>query len=153
MSETLIVCGNYEGNLAAIAGVLNGWQWVVDPFGPEKCFVVHDDRIEPNRHEVDSVSAAFPRAYDADKEVCEEVSLAALSGTIAPLLTRGTLEVVSIGHCYWRSVTVETLAIHADGRVQRKIQTYESDPPDKWHTCSTETFPPGAVNTENALAS
>lgn len=46
MSETLIVCGNYEGNLEAIAEVLNGWEWHESDFGPEQNFVVHDGSIK-----------------------------------------------------------------------------------------------------------
>jgi hypothetical protein len=150
MSGTWIVCGNYEsGDLEAIAEVLNGWEWFVDPFGPKEYFVVHDGRIRPSC-DVDYV--IFPEMYDAEECFSEEVSLAELSRRIAPLLTGGTLELVSTSRGYWRCIMTTTLAIHSDGRVQHSIQTYESDRRDKWHTCSTETFPPGMVNTENALA-
>jgi hypothetical protein len=48
MSETWIVCGNYESsNLEKIVELVNGWEWFVDPFGePEQYFEVHDGRIK-----------------------------------------------------------------------------------------------------------
>jgi hypothetical protein len=147
--ETLIVCGNYEGDLEAIAEVLNGFIFDQDN-DPDQRFVVHDGRIQPDRFDIEGVSAAFPRRNDDDYE---EVSLAELSKTIGPLLKRGTLELVSIGHYKLKYVQLEKLAIHSDGRVQRQRQEYESVPRDKWHTRSTATFKPrGVVNTETALA-
>ena len=92
--ETLIVCGSYEGDLEAIAEVLNGFIFDQDNH-PNQRFVVHDGRIQPDRFDIEGASAAFPRTNDDDYE---EVSLAELSRTIAPLLKRGTLELVSIGH-------------------------------------------------------
>jgi hypothetical protein len=82
--ETLIVCGNYEGDLEAIAEVLNGFIFDQD-HDPDQRFVVHDGRIQPDRFDIEGVSAAFPRTNDDDYE---EVSLAELSRTIAPLLKR-----------------------------------------------------------------
>ena len=43
---SLIVCGDYEGDLEAIAEVLNGYRFDQDD-DPEWRFVVHDGRIEP----------------------------------------------------------------------------------------------------------
>jgi hypothetical protein len=102
--------------------------------------------VSKTSFDVDQV--ILPERYD-DDDVCEKVSLAELSRTIAPLLTAGILEFVSTGHSYSKVIVMRTLAVHSDGRVQLSIQTYESDPRDKWHTCSTETFPPGVVTSED----
>jgi hypothetical protein len=134
--ETLIVCGNYEGNLEAIAEVLNGFQFDQDE-DQDRRFVVHDGRIQPDRFDIEGVSASPRHASDDDSE---DVSLAELSKTIAPLLTRGTLQLVSIGHYKLKYIQLETLAIHSD--VQRQRQEYESVPRDKWHTRSTATYKP-----------
>jgi hypothetical protein len=55
----LIVCGDYKGNLEAIAKVLNGLEFDQDE-NRDRRFVVHDGRIKPDRFDIDSASAAFP---------------------------------------------------------------------------------------------
>jgi hypothetical protein len=131
-----VVCGNYEGNLEAIVEVLNGWEWYGCPYPEAVYFVVHDGRITPN---YDDEGARFPASEDED----EDIGLAELS-TIAPLLTRGTIEFV---WAYGESIT--TLTVHSDGRAQQTIQTYDSEARHKWYTCSTETFPTGVVSSED----
>ena len=44
---SLIVCGDYEGDLEAITEVLNGFSFDQDD-DQEQRFVVHDGRIEQN---------------------------------------------------------------------------------------------------------
>ena len=74
MSETyermgsLIVCGDYEGNLEAIAEVLNGYGFDQDD-DREQRFVVHDGRIEPDRLDIYGLTAAFPLRWSEDSEV------------------------------------------------------------------------------------
>ena len=53
----LIVCGDYEGNLNAIAKVLNRFEY--DQGDERLRFVVHDGRIEPNNFGNETMSA-FP---------------------------------------------------------------------------------------------
>jgi hypothetical protein len=144
--ETLIVCGSYEGDLAAIAEVLNGFYFDTDD-DPDQRFLVHDGRIRPDRFDISQVSAALPMRYCPDSDIAEEVSLEELSKTIAPLLKRGTLELVSIGHYMVKYILLETLAIHSDGRVQRQSKKFESCPRDEWYTRSTETFKPPKLST------
>jgi hypothetical protein len=163
---SLIVCGNYDGDLEAIAEVLNGLEFDQDEDRDQR-FVVHDGRIEPDRFEIDNASAASPlcgwyQSEDGrrlpenkyrelpdgdddgewDFDDYEEVSLADLSKAIAPLLKRGTLELVSIRHYMTREIQFERLAIRSDGWVQRQSQKYESVPRDKWHTRSAGTYKP-----------
>jgi hypothetical protein len=126
-----VVCGNYEGRLEAIVEVLNGWWW-------QSCrldnFVVHDGRIKSSCEE----GAYFPPHSEG-----EEMGLAELSA-IAPFMTRGIIEFV------WADDgSMTTLTVHSDGRAQQTIQTYDSEARDKWYTCSTETFPPGVVTSED----
>ena len=56
---TLIVCGDYQGDLEAIAKVLNAFEFDQGDERDQR-FVVHDGRIEPDRFRIDAVSAAFP---------------------------------------------------------------------------------------------
>ena len=150
MSETyermgsLIVCGDYEGDLEAIAEVLNGYAFDQDD-DQEQRFVVHDGRIEPEPLDIyDPNRRVLPIRWSEDSEV----SLAELSRAIAPLLKRGTLELVSIGH-----IKLERLAIRSDGWVQRQIQEYDSFPRDKWRTRSTGTYqPPHATRNTDTIA-
>jgi hypothetical protein len=161
---SLMVCGNYEGNLEGIAEVLNGFVFDQDDDQDQR-FVVHDGHIKTNHFMADNTTAAFPLCEwfksgdgrrlpankyrellneddDWDFDNYEEVSLAELSRTIAPLLKRGTLQLVSIRHYMSQFIDFETLAIHSDGRVQRQRQRCESLPRDKWYTRSTATFKP-----------
>ena len=156
----LIVCGDYKGKLNAIAKVLNRFEY--DQGDERLRFVVHDGRIEPNNFGNETMSA-FPlrvwlKSEDGRRipgdEQCdhedggweiddyEEVSLEELSKTIAPLLTRGTLELVSIRHYRTRFILFHTLAIRSDGWAQRQSQEYESFQRRKWHTHSAATFEP-----------
>ena len=56
---TLIVCGDYQGDLEAIANLLNAFE-----FGqgdkPGQRFVVHDGRIEPDPSIIEPLTAASP---------------------------------------------------------------------------------------------
>ena len=110
---SLIVCGNYDGDLEAIAKVLNGLEFDQAEDRDQR-FVVHDGRIKPDRFDIDCASAAFPlcgwyKSEDGrrlpeneyrelpdgddngewDFDDYEEVSLADLSKAIAPLLEVG----------------------------------------------------------------
>ena len=156
----LIVCGDYEGNLNAIAKVLNCF--VYDQGYDPLRFVVHDGRIEPHIFGNETMSAFPLRVWSKSEDGrripreelssdegrywqfddYEEVSSEELSKTIAPLLTRGTLELVSIRHYRTRFILFHTLAIRSDGCVQRQSQKYESFQRDKWHTHSATTFEP-----------
>jgi hypothetical protein len=160
----LIVCGDYEGDLAEIVSILNGFEF--DQEEEERIgFVVLNGRIEPDRFGNDAASA-FPfrtwlksedgrrilpskfnglsekdreAEWDAETEI---ITLKELSKTIAPLLTRGTLELVAIRHKMSREAIFEKLAIRSDGRIRRQSQHYRSFERDKWHTRSAARFKP-----------
>ena len=119
-----LVSGDYEGNLEEIAKALNGLFSDQDDEQDGR-FVVRNKRIK-------SIGPFAAR----------EVSLAELSKMIAPLLTRGTLELVSVCHYKTDTIEFEKLAIRSDGCVQRQSQKYESGPRDKWRKRSTATYKP-----------
>jgi hypothetical protein len=145
---TLSVRGDYQGDLDEIAEVLNGFEFDQGERRDQR-FQVIDDCIETDRFYRCGVTAAFPvcgwyatedgRRLPAKKyrelpdeddgdwhfEDYEEVSLGELSKAIAPLLKRGTLELVSISR-HKNGSRHETLAIRSDGCVQRLSQEYES---------------------------
>ena len=129
--------------------------------------MVHDGRISTQGIDLDWASAAFPLRYwytskdgrrlptnefpelpdeeDDGGWYCDDYdhpSLAELSKTIAPLLTRGTLELVSVWHYKTEQVQFEKLAIRSDGWAQRQSQKFESGPREKWHKRSRATYGP-----------
>jgi hypothetical protein len=164
---TLIVCGDYDGDLEAIAKVFNTFEFDAGDDRDQR-FVVHDGRISTQGIDLAWASAAFPLRYwyeskdgrqlpnneylelpdeEADGhwdclDDYDHPSLAELSKMIAPLLTRGTLELVSVCHYKTDTIEFEKLAIRSDGWVQRQSQKYESGPRDKWRKRSTATYKP-----------
>ena len=130
----LIVCGDYTGDLEAIARVLNKDQ-------EDERFVVVNGRIETDRYCIVGRSATPFGRYVAVEEEGEEFyyqpPLNEISGAIAPLLTSGTLEFVSVRSTYGQFVELEKLSIRSDGWVQTQSQRYDSSKRGK---CSTENF-------------
>ena len=59
---TLIVCGDYEGDLEAIAKVLNTFEFDAGEDRDQR-FVVHDGRISTQGIDLAWASAAFPLRY------------------------------------------------------------------------------------------
>ena len=106
---TLIVCGDYQGDLEAIAKVLT---FEFDQGDKrDQRFVVHDGGIKPEDScgafplvVVQSKMGALPanespELPDEEEWDCDDyeyLSVPQLSKTIAPLLTRGTLELVLV---------------------------------------------------------
>ena len=158
----LIVCGDYEGDLAEIVSVLNGFEY--DQEEDERTgFVVLNGRIEADRFGNDATSAfpfrtwlksedgrrilpsKFNELSEKDREAewgaeTEIITLKELSKTSAPLLTRGTLELVSIRHYKTREIWFEKLSIRSDGSAHRQSQEYRSFDPDKWHDRASARF-------------
>ena len=165
---TLIVCGDYEGNSEAITEVLNGLQFDQDG-AFDQGFMVHEGNIDTDRVEIANASAAFPlRAWYTSEDggrlpsnkvdelsdegvewhfdEYEEPSLEDLSKAIAPLMTRGTLELASIRHDENGKIPLESLAIRSDGWAQRESQEFEFVQRIELHECSTETYGKGTQN-------
>jgi hypothetical protein len=165
-SGSLIVGGDYEGDLEAIAKVLNTFEFDAGEDRAQR-FVVHDGRIRTWGIGLAHASAGFPlrwwyeskdgrrlpaneyRELPDEEADCywhsgdyDHPSLAELSKMIAPLLTRGTLELVSVCHYKTDTINFEKLAIRSDGWVQSQRQEYESGPRDKWHKRSRATYKP-----------
>jgi hypothetical protein len=145
--------------------VLNGLE-----FGAwDQCFDENKGIIDTNCMEIPNASAAFPlrawytsedgRRLPANKvdelsdegvewhfHEYEELSLEDLSKAIAPLLTRGTLELASIRHDENGKVQLESLAIRSDGWAHRESQEFEFVQGIELHGCSTETYGKGTQN-------
>jgi len=165
---TLIVCGDYQGDLEAIANLLNAFEFCQGD-KPGQRFVVHDGRIEPDRSIIEPLSAASPirwwytskdgrrlpanefpefpelpdeEEWDCDDDDYEFLSVEQLSETIAPLLTRGTLELVSVRAYKTRHIQFARLAIRSDGWAENQSQNFESAPRKNWHKRYTATYKP-----------
>jgi hypothetical protein len=164
--DTLIVGGDYEGNSEPIADVLSGLKFD-QARDPNMRFMVYVDGgpVDTDRVEIDSPSAAFAlRAWYTSKDGrrlfankvaelsdegvewhfddYEEPSLEDLSKAIAPLLTRGTFELVSVRHCKNGEVQFEGLAVRSDGWARRQSQAVEIVSRENWHKRSIETYEP-----------
>jgi hypothetical protein len=164
---TLIVCGDYQGDLEAIARVLNAFEFGQGDMRDQR-FVVHDGPIEPSFWN-NGLSPASPirwwytskdgrrlpanefpefpelpdeEEWERDCDVPEDLSVEQLSKIIAPLLTRGTLELVSVRAYKTWSVQFARLAIRADGRAQHESRNYTSAPVKNWHEPYRATYEP-----------
>jgi hypothetical protein len=137
----IVVCGDYEGNVKAIADALNRLKWSDDAG-----FVASED----GRVTLDGYCVQYPTVYasrdiyvfkdgrrifsdEADESVIEEwenedgeldnesYSLEELSDLISPHLTKGTIELVAIGQesgcCY---SYCGRLAIRSDRSAERQ---------------------------------
>jgi hypothetical protein len=153
---TLIVCGDYTGDLEAIAKVLNTFEFDHDEDKYERFFVL-DGRIEVDRYYVDG-AGAMPYIWNKeDGEHCDYPTLEDVSSAIAPYLTSGTLVLVSIDSYKGQYAGLERLSIRSDGWAQSERQQYDShkvveDPFEcdsvkgrvrkNWYTFSTDTYEP-----------
>jgi len=72
----------------------------------------------------------------------DEIDLEEISKRISPLLKRGTLEMVVVGHYETKTAYFERLIIGSDGSVERRSQTAERDKPSGWLKEMTETYVP-----------
>jgi hypothetical protein len=155
MPGSLIVCGDYAVDLEAIAKVLNTFDFDQDWRNRDERFVVVDGRIQTDRYLIDN-PGAMPYCWyvEGEDEPCYEPSLEEVSGAIAPLLTSGILELVSVNSSYGQYVKLERLSIRSDGWAQSERQRYDNvkvgeDPFEcnsvkgrvrkNWYECSTET--------------
>jgi hypothetical protein len=165
----LIVCGDYEGDLEAIANLLNAFEFGQGDKAGQR-FVVDDGRIEPDPSIIEPLTAALPirwwytsskdgrrlpanelpefpelpdeEEWEPDCDVPEDLSVEQLSKIIAPLLTRGTLELVSVRAYKTWSVQFARLAIRADGRAQHESRNFTSAPVKNWHERYRATYEP-----------
>jgi hypothetical protein len=141
---TIVVCGDYEGDLNAVVSILNSLD-----FGDYPQFQVHRDEREGRVYihlSYDHVQypTLFPRrelyvlkdgrrvfAEEADESVVlqweaengdfdfVEYSLGELSSLISAHLTKGTLEFVAVAHEKCREAYHERLVIRSDGSAER----------------------------------
>jgi hypothetical protein len=161
---TMIVCGDYEGDVEAIAKVLNAFEFGQGDMSDQP-FLVRDGRIQPALFN-NGLSATwltrrwytskdgrrlpaneFPELpaeeeWERDCDVPENLSLNQLSKTIAPLLTRGTLELVSVWAYRIYDLQFARLAIRSDGRAQAESRIFTSAPVKNWRQRYRETFQP-----------
>jgi hypothetical protein len=165
--ETMIVFGDYEGDLEAIAKVLNAFEFGQGEMS-DRPFLVSDGRIKLALWN-NGLTAAVPirwwytskdgrrlpanefpefpelpdeEEWECDCDVPEDLSVEQLSKIIAPLLTRGTLELVSVRAYPPCDLQFARLAIRADGRAQHESRNYTSAPVKNWHERYRATYEP-----------
>jgi hypothetical protein len=148
----LIVCGDYAGDLEGIAEVLNslgldiGWD-------KDERFVVVDGRIKSNRHVLENAGAMPYCSHEqGEDEPRYQADLEALRDAIAPLLTSGTLELVSESNIRGRVVILKRLSFRSNGWAQSEWQQYDNFPVNAgkncygynrdWYVYGTETVEP-----------
>ena len=94
---TIIVCGDYEGDLDAIAEVLDSLKLNQSDV---QFSVYADEGVHRPGWRWSSIPDRLSTLYDADEDgdlsELEEYSLEQLSGLISPLLMKGTIELVAV---------------------------------------------------------
>jgi hypothetical protein len=141
---SLIVFGEYAGDLEAIAKVLNAFEYEQDVDKHER-FVVVDGRIQTDSYLVDEDASVMPYRWDVEgeDEPRYDPSLEDVSGAIAPLLTSGTLELVSIKCRFGLFIDLERLSIRSDGWAQIQSHWDSGEHDEDRYVCSTATYEPG----------
>lgn len=163
---TIIVGGDYKGNLGELANVLNSFDWCDSNDFPK--FTAYEDKgvvglinprvqrptIVPTRgvlafrdgRRVYLDEASDPTIFewqdeDNDSEV-EAYTLQQLSAIIAPSLDAGTIELVALGNEQDRYVHLDRLVIRSDGYAERHCNACNIDAPGRWSTCESEYYDP-----------
>jgi hypothetical protein len=138
---TVIVCGDYTGDPISIADALNSLTWNNDYVGfralqgedkvgletvnvqyptvvPEREILEFRDG---RRYFADEASETIVTEWEDDgcKSDAEPYSPEQLSNLIAPLLTKGTIELVAVAHEKARCAVFERLIIRSDGYAER----------------------------------
>jgi hypothetical protein len=169
----IIVCGDYEGDVNAIADALNRLDWNDDYFP----FIASEDG-EPEYVVLSGYGVKYPTVYpfryiyvfkdgrripsdEADESAVEEweeerknengdldterYSLKELSDLISPHLTKGTIELVAVAYDEGhRYAYCDRLVIRSDGSAER--QNYEPDACTRtsWSNLGIEHYDPKA---------
>lgn len=162
---TIIVCGDYEGDLDAIAEVLNslrlnqdGAQFSayddegiigLDGFGVQYPTVFPSREIylfgDGRKVFADASDASVVEQWEADKDgdlESESYSLEELSGLISPLLTKGTIELIAVGNEKNRYAYYDRLIIRSDGSAERHSDMSDALTRGSWNTHGSDEFDP-----------
>jgi len=162
---TIVVCGNYRGNLNEIADALNLFEWNADyekfhaykdahvvglerngiqypTVFPERHILVLNDGRRYFADEADETTTEDWEAEGGEIDV-EFYSLEQLSKVISPLLTKGTIEIVAVAYEKSTYAYYERLVIRSDGYAERHRHNstiFSKNEP--WSTCESEYFDP-----------
>jgi hypothetical protein len=162
---TFIVCGDYEGDLDAIAEVLNSLrlnqddaQFSVDDdegiigldsvgvqyptvFPSRKIYVFGDGGRVFADESYDSVVEQWEAEEDGDLD-SESYSLEELSDLISPHLTKGTIELVAVANEKNRYAYYDRLIIRSDGSAERRSDMSDALTRGSWNTQGSDQFDP-----------
>jgi hypothetical protein len=160
---TIIVCGDYEGDLDAIAEALNSLKLNTS----DVQFSVYDDDIVldgigvqyptvfPSREIyvfgdgrkvfADASDASVVEQWEADEDgdlESESYSLEELGGLISPVLTKGTIELVAVANEKNRYAYYDRLIIRSDGSAERHSGMSDALTRTSWNTHGSDQFVP-----------
>ena len=162
----IIVCGDYKGDLDAIAEVLNslklnksdvqfsvyGDEGIIaldgyDILYPTVCpcreiYVFGDGREVFADASDASVVEQWEADEDGDVDEGEEYSLEQLSGLISPLLTKGTIELVAVATEKDRYAYYDRLIIRSDGSAEWHLDMSSAQRRESWNTRGSDQFDP-----------
>ena len=162
---TIIVCGDYKGNLDAIADVLNSLKLNADDvqfsvrddegiigldgvgvqyptvFPSREIYVFGDGRRVFADESDDSVVEQWEAEGDGDLD-SESYSLEELSGLISPHLTKGTIELVAVANEKNRYTYHDRLIIRSDGSAERHSDMSDALTRGSWSTHGSDKFDP-----------
>ena len=135
---TIVVCGDYEGDLKNIVKVLNSRR-----FSSEPQFEVREKRITidalqdespgisprrilvPARYGPILREKADPDLFDPSYEECEHLDLKSVVDQISSWLHRGTIEIACVSKSGCEYASFERLLIRADRSVEYQSYSYE----------------------------
>ncbi len=165
---SIIVCGDYKGDLPAIVKALNNSLWFTSD---EAKFKVRNGAIRldrpwvqiPTAHParikitfadgkmafLDELRPSERRNWEAEAidDRPETASLGSLSKKIAPLLTRGSLELVAVAHGGDDQAYLDRLVIRCDGSAERHSFHCDAFKKKSWRASETERFVPKRLRT------
>jgi hypothetical protein len=165
---SIIVCGDYKGDLPAIVKALNNSLWFTSDEARFKVRhgairldrpwveipTVHPDRIrlafaDGKTAFLDEARPSERRSWEA-QEIdgrIETASLGALSKKIAPLLTRGSLELVAVALGGDGQAYLDRLVVRCDGSAERHSFHCDAFKKKSWSSSETERFVPKRLGT------
>lgn len=163
---SILVCGDYKGDIKQIANVLG--KLIGYYPGNEPGFEANEDEskldwngdcwglvsIDPERHSLKLSDGRRVYADEADEMIlkqweadggdsdCEECDLETVSRLVSPLLTSGTIELVSFTTMQCFFISHGRLIIRSDGSVELHDIYSTSRVDEEWTQCVSERYDP-----------
>lgn len=165
---TIIVCGDYEGDLNAIVNVLNWLKLTSDraqfqvhkdereyiyldshcvqypTLSPSRRIYVFEDGRQVSADDADEVVIQEWEDNDGDLDYGEPYTLEELSSLISPHLRKGTLELVAVANEKDTYAFCERLVIRSDGTADWHLYYADGCSTARWRHSVSDHYDPRA---------